>query len=373
MTKLTVVQVLPSLASGGVERGTLEVGKFLTQQGHRSIVISAGGRLVKKLTRQGSEHISCPIGRKSLLTLRQIPKLRRFLLSEKVDIVHARSRLPAWICYLTLKTIPHRQRPRFITTVHGPYSVNAYSAIMTKGEKVIVISEMIREYVLRHYQVNSDKLQLNYRGVDTADFPFGFQPSVQWQESWYQQFPQTRDKILLCLPARITRWKGQQDFIELIAALSKINPQVHGLIVGETKPGKKRYLQEITDRIAELNMQSHFTFTGHRSDIRDIMAMSHIVYSLSTEPEAFGRIPLEALSLGRPVIAYNHGGVAEQLNRILPAGLITPGDKVALQAKSLQWLITPPEVPKNQEFSLQSMLENTLAIYHSLAVPEKAS
>ncbi|WP_244913016.1 glycosyltransferase family 4 protein [Methylophaga nitratireducenticrescens] len=373
MTKLTVVQVLPSLASGGVERGTLEVGKFLTQQGHRSIVISAGGRLVKKLTRQGSEHISCPIGRKSLLTLRQIPKLRRFLLSEKVDIVHARSRLPAWICYLTLKTIPHRQRPRFITTVHGPYSVNAYSAIMTKGEKVIVISEMIREYVLRHYQVNSDKLQLNYRGVDTADFPFGFQPSVQWQELWYQQFPQTRNKILLCLPARITRWKGQQDFIELIAALSKINPQVHGLIVGETKPGKKRYLQEITDQIAELNMQSHFTFTGHRSDIREIMAISHIVYSLSTEPEAFGRIPLEALSLGRPVIAYNHGGVAEQLNRILPAGLVTPRDKTALQAKSLQWLITPPEVPKNQEFSLQSMLENTLAIYHSLAVPEKAS
>ncbi|AUZ85715.1 glycosyl transferase [Methylophaga nitratireducenticrescens] len=373
LTKLTVVQVLPSLASGGVERGTLEVGKFLTQQGHRSIVISAGGRLVKKLTRQGSEHISCPIGRKSLLTLRQIPKLRRFLLSEKVDIVHARSRLPAWICYLTLKTIPHRQRPRFITTVHGPYSVNAYSAIMTKGEKVIVISEMIREYVLRHYQVNSDKLQLNYRGVDTADFPFGFQPSVQWQELWYQQFPQTRNKILLCLPARITRWKGQQDFIELIAALSKINPQVHGLIVGETKPGKKRYLQEITDQIAELNMQSHFTFTGHRSDIREIMAISHIVYSLSTEPEAFGRIPLEALSLGRPVIAYNHGGVAEQLNRILPAGLVTPRDKTALQAKSLQWLITPPEVPKNQEFSLQSMLENTLAIYHSLAVPEKAS
>ena len=99
------------------------------------------------------------------------------------------------------------------------------------------------------------------------------------------------------MPARITRWKGQHDFIELIAALSKINPQVHGLIVGETKPGKKRYLQEITDRIAELNVQSHITFTGHRSDIRDIMAMLRVELPLPI-PEAFGRIPLEALSLG---------------------------------------------------------------------------
>lgn len=368
MSKLTVVQVLPALSSGGVERGTLEVGQFLKQQGHRSIVISAGGRLVKTLTEQGSEHIQWPIGRKSLLTLRLIPKLRQFLLSQKVDIVHARSRLPAWICYLTLKTIPGSQRPRFITTVHGPYSVNGYSAIMTKGEKVIVISETIRDYALRHYQVNSKRLQLNYRGVDTAEFPYGYQPDATWLANWYQQFPQTRDKLLLCLPARITRWKGQQDFIELIAALSHRHPNVHGLIVGETKPGKAHYLQELTNQAAELGVQSQITFTGHRSDIRDIMAISQIVLSLSTEPEAFGRIPLEAISLGKPVIAYNHGGVSEQMSSMLPDGLIPVADKSALTDKCSQWLQAVPEVPTSHDFTLHRMLENTLNIYQSVTV-----
>lgn len=373
MSKLTVVQVLPALASGGVERGTLEVGQFLNQQGHRSIVISAGGRLVKTLTEQGSEHMQWPIGRKSLLTLCLIPKLRRFLLSQKVDIVHARSRLPAWICYLTLKTIPRAKRPRFVTTVHGPYSVNAYSAIMMKGEKVIVISEMIRDYVLRHYRVNSDRLQLNYRGVDAAEFPYGYHPDETWLADWYQQFPQTRDKLLLCLPARITRWKGQQDFIELIAALGHRHPNVHGLIVGETKLGKAPYLQELTAQAADLGVQLQITFTGHRSDIRDIMAISQIVFSLSTQPEAFGRIPLEAISLGKPVIAYNHGGVSEQLSRMLPDGLVPVADKSALTNTCLQWLQALPEVPMRHDFTLQRMLENTINIYQSVTVPQKTA
>lgn len=366
-----MVQVLPALASGGVERGTLEVGRFLNQQGHRSIVISGGGRLVKTLTQQGSEHIDWPIGRKSLLTLRLIPQLRRFLLNQKVDIVHARSRLPAWICYLTLKTIPRAQRPHFITTVHGPYSVNAYSAIMTRGDKVIVISEMIRDYVLRHYRVNADKLQLNYRGVAAEEFPYGYQPDAAWRAAWYQQFPQTQNKLLLCLPARITRWKGQQDFIELVAALSQHYPNVQGLIVGETKPGKARYLQTLKDRAAALGVQSLITFTGHRRDIREIMAISHIVFSLSTEPEAFGRIPLEAISLGKPVIAYDHGGVSEQLHRMLPDGLIPVGDKNALADKCSQWLKAIPEVQASHDFTLQRMLDNTLQIYQSLAMPQK--
>lgn len=371
MRKLTVVQVLPSLTSGGVERGTLEVGKYLSQHGHRSIVISAGGRLVSLLTEQGSEHVSLPIGKKSLLTLRHIPSLRRFFLCEQVDIVHARSRFPAWVCYLALKTIPRQQRPRFITTVHGPYSVSPYSAIMTKGEKVIVVSEMIRDYVLRHYSVCKERLHLNYRGVDEADFPFDHQPDASWRESWFQQFPHTRGKQLLCLPARITRWKGQEPFIKLIAGLNKDFPLVHGLIVGEAKPGKERYLKELTEKVAELGLQDRLTFTGHRSDIRDIIGISRIVYSLSEEPEAFGRVSLEALSMGRPVIGYDHGGVAEQLQRMLPEGLTPARDEAALLEKTRGWLIAPPKVRKTGDFSLKTMLENTLSIYLSLATQRK--
>jgi glycosyltransferase involved in cell wall biosynthesis len=365
--KLTIVQVLPALESGGVERGTLEVGRFLADGGHRSIVISAGGRLVRQLEREGSEHINWDIGRKSLLTLMLVSRLRRFLLDNRVDILHARSRFPAWICYLAWRGMDPAQRPRFVTTVHGQYSVSAYSKIMTRGEQVIVVSEMIRDYVLRHYPVNADKLRLNYRGIDPAAFNYGYQPDPLWLAQWYQQFPQTRDKQLITLPGRISRWKGQHEFIDLIAALRQQHSRVHGLIVGESKAGKEKLFQELKAKVCQLGLESDITFTGHRGDVREVMAHSDIVMSLSQQPEAFGRTTLEALSLGTPVIAYAHGGVAEQLAAILPAGQVVPGDLKAAVKLTSSWLQRPPVVPADHPFKLQTMLDNTLDVYQTLA------
>jgi hypothetical protein len=146
--KLTVVQMLPELESGGVERGTLEMGKYLVEHGHRSIVIASGGRMVDKLKEEGSEHIDWPVGKKSLSTIRYIKKVRAFLKSEKPDILHLRSRLPAWIGYLAWKKLPLGNRPKLVTTVHGRYSVSKYSSVMVRGEKIIAVSEMIRQYIL---------------------------------------------------------------------------------------------------------------------------------------------------------------------------------------------------------------------------------
>lgn len=366
--KLTVVQVLPALQSGGVERGTLEVGKYLVEHGHRSIVISASGRMVEQLLSEGSEHVAWDIGKKSLWTLRLIPRLRRFLIENKVDILHARSRVPAWICYLAWKGMDPKTRPRFVTTVHGPYSVNAYSAVMTRGERVIVISEMIREYVLRNYPATDPgKLRLIYRGVDPKEFPHGHKPDQAWLDSWYQQYPQTQGKKLLTLPARITRWKGQEDFIELLARLKGSHPDVHGLIVGETKKGKEHFLDELKARADELGVTGRLTFTGHRSDLREIMAISSIVFSLSREPEAFGRTTVEALSLGVPVIGYAHGGVGEQLAAILPEGGVAVGNIDAATEKTANWLNTPPVLAPNQPFTLKRMLSLTLSVYREFA------
>ena len=366
--KLTVLQVLPALQSGGVERGTLEVGKYLVEHGHRSIVISAGGRMVEQLVREGSEHVAWAIGRKSLWTLRLIPRLRKFLLENKVDILHVRSRMPAWVCYLAWKGMDPKTRPRFVTTVHGPYSVNAYSAVMTKGERVIVISEMIREYVLKNYPgVDPDKLQLIYRGVDPAEFPFGYQPTQDWLARWHAQYPETMGKQLLTLPARITRWKGQEDFIELLALLKKSHPEVHGLIVGETKDEKGHFLDELKSKGKDLGVDDRLTFTGHRNDLREIMAISKLVFSLSREPEAFGRTTVEALSLGVPVIGYAHGGVGEQLAAILPVGAIPVGDTQLAAEKTFNWLDSPPSVPDHNPFTLERMLAGTLAVYASLS------
>jgi glycosyltransferase involved in cell wall biosynthesis len=365
--KLTVLQVLPALQSGGVERGTLEVGKYLVERGHRSIVISADGRMVDTLLREGSEHVRWDIGKKSLWTLRLVPRLRRFLRENNVDILHVRSRMPAWVCYLAWKGMDPKTRPRFVTTVHGPYSVNAYSAVMAKGERVIVISEMIRDYVLKNYPgTEPDKLRLIYRGVDPSESPYGYRPSQDWMDRWYAQHPETQGKKLLTLPARITRWKGQEDFIELLARLKDHVPDAHGLIVGETKDRKAHFLDELKARATALGVADRISFIGHRSDLREIMAISKIVFSLSREPEAFGRTTVEALSLGVPVIGYNHGGVSEQLRAILPDGGISVGQVVDAADLTAKWLNCAPEVPASQPFTLERMLNNTLKVYEEL-------
>ncbi len=366
--RLTVVQVLPALDAGGVERGTLEVGKYLVEHGHRSLVISAGGRLVQQLEREGSEHVQWDIGRKSLWTLRLIPRLRRLLRENRVNILHVRSRLPAWVCYLAWKGMDPKTRPHLVTTVHGPYSVNAYSAVMTRGERVIVISGMIRDYVLKNYPtVDPGKLRLIYRGVDPAAFPYGYQPPEDWLERWYAEFPQTRGKRLITLPARITRWKGQADFVELIARLKSGHPDLHGLIVGEPHPRRRHFLEELKAQVHALGLADTITFTGHRSDLKEVMAISAIVLSLSREPEAFGRTTVEALSLGRPVVGYNHGGVGEQLAAILPAGAVPPGNVDAIVQRINEWLMQPPQIPETQPFTLERMLESTLNVYLELA------
>lgn len=371
--QLTIVQVLPALESGGVERGTLEVGRYLAAEGHRSIVISAGGRLVDQLRAEGSEHIDWDIGCKSLLSLRYIVRLKKFLRDNRVDILHVRSRFPAWICYLTWKGMDPVTRPRLITTVHGQYSVSRYSRIMTCGERVIVVSNMIRDYVLKHYPIAPEKLSLNYRGIDPERYRHGYQPDPAWLSLWYRTHPETRGKKLITMPGRITRWKGQLDFIELIAQVRPAYPDIHGLIVGETKPGKEAFLAELQAKVHDLGLQNHISFTGHRSDIREVMAISSIVMSLSHQPEAFGRTTLEALGLGIPVIAYAHGGVDEQLAEILPEGRIQPRDIAAVVDRTRQWLKMAPTVPSEHPFQLHTMLENTLSVYRDALQQVSAS
>jgi glycosyltransferase involved in cell wall biosynthesis len=368
--RLSVVQVLPELESGGVERGTLEVGKHLVEHGHRSIVISAGGRMVKQLLGEGSEHLAWDIGRKRPWTLRLVFRLRRFLRDNGIDILHVRSRMPAWVCYLAWRGMDPATRPHLVTTVHGPYSVNGYSAVMTKGERVIVISELIRDYVLKNYPAASaDKLRLIYRGVDPEQFPHGHKVTQFWLAQWARQFPWTLDKRLITLPARITRWKGQEDFIDFMADLHARVPDVHGLIVGDAHPRRRQFLEEIQKRVTERGLGEVITFTGHRSDLKEIMAISNIVLSLSREPEAFGRTTIEALSLGIPVLGYAHGGVGEQLATVFPEGAVPLGDWQYAANLAEKWLSSPPEVPSGQPFTLARMLDDTLAVYTELTGP----
>ena len=368
--KFSVLQALPDLNSGGVERGTLEVNKYLASKGYRSIIVSNGGRMVGQVLKDKGEHHKLAIGKKNILTIFTIFKLIKLIKKNKIDIVHARSRLPAWVCYFAIRFIKKGHRPIFITTVHGPYSVNFYSSIMTKGDKVIVVSKMIQDYVLKNYKIDRKKIFLNYRGVSNKDFPFNFKAPKNWLKAWYQKYPQTKNQIILTLPARITRWKGHEDFIELIKNLSHKYPNIHGLIVGDEKK-KNKYKAELKNKINELKLKKSITFVGHRNDIREVMSISKIVFSLSKEPEAFGRVSLESLSIGKPVIAYSHGGVKEQLVRLFPSGLIKVGSINEATKLAIKLLRKPPKTKKNNFFTLEKMLKTTLNIYKKRYVKKR--
>lgn len=365
--KLTVVQTLPALHSGGVERGTLEIARALVAAGHRSIVISNGGRLVEQLVREGSEHIALPVHRKSLMSLFQVKPFRCLLESIQPDIVHARSRVPAWIAWLALRRLPMESRPRFITTVHGMYSVSPYSAIMTKGEKVIAVSSTVCQYIRDNYPAcPAENIELIYRGVDPEEFPFGYKPSTQWLQTWRSEFPSLAGKIILTLPGRITRLKGHETFIRLIRSLVVSGLPVHGLIVGGAEEKKQSYLTELKALITALGLESNVTFTGLRNDIREILSQSQLVFSLSTKPETFGRTTLEALSLGQPVIGWNVGGVGEILSAMFPDGLIPYADEEKL-LKTTRHLIQHPPVPaRNTQFLLSHMQQQTLSMYQRM-------
>ena len=369
---ITVMQTLPSLEFGGVERGTVEVAGELVKHGHRSLVVSAGGRLVRQLTENGSEHIEMPIGKKSPLSLRHILGLRKLIKDNSVDIIHARSRLPAWISYLACLSIDQKHRPGFITTVHGQYRVNPYSKIMTYGDRVIAISEFINQYILENYpDVAPDKITIIPRGIDPDRCSYGFKPPDSWIRTWNEQHPKLRNKYLLTLPGRISPRKGHHDFLNIISVLKNHGANTHGLIAGGIHPGKLDYDNDIKSRALSLNINNSVTFLGHRDDLREILSISSIVMSLSQEPEAFGRTVLESVAMGIPIIAYNHGGTSEILKTIYPEGLVAKGDIGAVVDRVLDFQKSAPQVPNTNPYTLQRMLDKTLHLYEIIASSRK--
>ncbi|MBN8761280.1 MAG: glycosyl transferase [Thiobacillus sp. SCN 64-35] len=365
--KLTVLQLLPALESGGVERGTLEIAQALVKQGHRALVMSAGGRLVESLVQSGAEHYTWPVGVKSVRTLLMAHRLRRFLIEHRVDILHARSRVPAWLAWLAWRGMDPATRPRFVTTVHGLYGVNRYSGIMTRGEAVIAVSDTVRAYILEHYSDTLPwRIHVIHRGVDGEAYPYGWKPDATWRAQFFAQFPAANDRTLITLPGRITRLKGHEDFIELIGRLKRRGLPVHGLIVGGATQSKQRYLQKLYYRVRSAGLTSDITFTGQRDDLKHILAISRLVLSLSSQPESFGRTTLEALRLGVPVAGYAHGGVGEILRTVYPDGLL-PNDNFDASCQRIgQLLANPQPVPEGDFFPLQAMLDQTLALYEQL-------
>ena len=361
---MKVMQLLPELNSGGVERGTLEIASALVAEGLESLVVSNGGRLVAQLEAEGSKHLTLAIHKKALSSLWQIRPLRKLIEQHQPDIVHVRSRVPAWLTHFALKGIPATRRPHLISTVHGFYSINRYSQIMTRAEKVIAVSDSVVKYITDNYKnCPAQDIVRIYRGIDPAAFPHGYQPSVQWLNQTFKDFPELENKFLLCLPGRITRLKGHETLIELVEKLQQHYPNLHAVVVGGADPKKAAYLKEMQDTIQNKGLSDKITFVGHRSDIREWLAFSDVVLSLSNQAETFGRTALEALSVGTPVIGWNRGGVAEILSQVYPQGLIAVDDHAALFNAVKQHMDEPQQVEPVTMFSLKEMCDQTLHLY----------
>lgn len=365
--RLCVAQLVPALVSGGAERSTLEIGRALVEAGHESIVISGGGRLVGQLEAEGSRHIELPIGRKSLRTLTLVPRLRAILAEVGADIVHARSRLPAWIGWHALRKIGP-PRPHFVTTVHGLNSPGWYSGIMARGDRVICVSNMVRDHVLRHYRdTNPARLVLIPRGVDAIEFPFGHQPDDDWRTRFFAEFPRLEGAPLLTLPARGTRLKGHADAIRLLADLKERGVDARLLLLGAREPGRESYVTELEGLAEKLGVARDMVISAPREDVRDVMAVSTLILQLSTQRESFGRTVIEALSLCRPVLGYAHGGVGELLTDLYPAGRVPAGDRARLVERAAELMRAAPAIQPLTRYRLSDMQEATLGLYREIA------
>lgn len=390
--KITVAQVLPELESGGVERGTLELSSFLAARGHRSLVISAGGRLVAQLEAEGGSHITMPIGRKSPAALAWIPALRRLLRQERVDILHLRSRMPAWIAYLAWKSLPAASRPRLVTTFHGFYSVNRYSAIMTKGERVIAVSNAIADHIRQHYPAAAERVTVIHRGVDIAVFnPEAVSPErlARLRQEWQLESAPTKSKPavnptaatpapapLIMLPGRISRWKGHDIFLQALAQIKNL-PWL-ALCVGDLSenPG---YGDQLLRLRRELDLEQRVRFVGHCADMPAALLLADLIVSpASTEAEAFGRIVVEAAAMGKPVIASAQGGSLETVLDGETGWLVPPNDATSLAA-ALREALTDTHQRRRlgeggrqwarKKFTTKTMCEQTLALYGTLSAP----
>ena len=369
--KFTVLQLLPELEGGGVERGTLEMGRYLTEQGHRSLVVSAGGRLVGQLEAEGSVHIKWNIGDKTPASLKYILPLRRLMLREQVDVLHMRSRMPAWIGYLAWKSIPKEKRPALVTTFHGFYSVNKYSAIMTTGARVIAVSQGIRDHIKDRYGV-ADKVTLVYRGVDDELFN---PKAVDGDriEKLRQKWGITKKSPVIMLPGRLTRLKGQSVFLESLKLLDSEDYQA--VLVGDVVENSG-YTSELRDYIQRHRLEDKVKFAGHCDDMAAAFQLADLVVSASSsEPEAFGRTTAEAMAMGKPIIATAHGGSLETVVDGETGWLIPPSDPSAMACALKDALLDKAKCEKYGKagqdrvlkmFTLNSMCKQTTELYKEL-------
>ena len=369
-----VLQVLPNLVTGGAERGCVDVALALAEAGATPLVASEGGPMVRELDRAGVTHITLPLKSKNPLVIRRnAARLEQIIRDHHVDIVHARSRAPAWSAWMAAK----RTGVRYMTTFHAPYNFTNglkrwYNSVMARGERIIAISGFIRDHILNSYAVDPSVIRIVHRGIDPAIFaPERVNPARMIQLATQWRLPDDRPVILL--PGRLTRWKGQTVMIDALAKLGR--KDLVCLLVGSDQ-GRTGYRQELEERARRAGLAGIVHITDHCSDMAAAYMLSTVVVSASREPEAFGRVIVEAQAMGKPVIVTAIGAYQETVIPGETAWIVPPDDSDAL-AKALDEALSMTPEQRDaigahaqafvaERYTKPRMCADTLAVYAEL-------
>ncbi len=366
-----ILQIIPELGPGGAEQGTIDMAAAIVEAGSKALVCSAGGSRVHELRRIGAEHITMPVNSKNPVKIFQnIKRLEKVIALHGVDIVHVRSRAPAWSAYYACKNmgVP------MVTTFHAPYNIKSrlkrmYNAVMAKGRRVIAISRHVERYIHNNYVVDPSKVRLIHRGTDLDKFhPAQVKPErmIKLAREW--RVPDNTPVVIL--PGRLTRWKGHLEFLEAVRLLGRSD--VFVLFIGADQ-GRKKYAQEVEQAIQEKGLSRQVRMVGHCSDMPAALMLANVVVSASIEPEGFGRVPIEAQAMGRPVIATAHGGAMETVIDRETGWLVQPGDAKEM-AQALEEALSLDDQARQligqkamahiaESFSKNLMCDKTLDVY----------
>ena len=322
----TILQVLPRLDAGGVERGTVEIVQAVAADGGAAMVASAGGRMVPAVERAGGRHVVLPLAGRGPPTIwRNGGRLARLIRAEGASIVHARSRAPAWSAWLAAR----RTGVPFVTTYHAPYREDApgkrwYNGVMARGDRVIAISRYVANLLVERHGTDPARVRIIPRGVD----PVLFDPArvlgdriARLMRAW--RLPD--DAPVVMLPARLSRWKGQGVLLDAMARMR--HPDAVCVLLGDGRPG---FVRELEAKAHGLGIADRVRLVGHCDDMPAALLLATVAVSASTDPEGFGRAVIEAQAMGRAVVATNHGGAAETVEDLVTGWHVPPGDAEAL-------------------------------------------
>jgi len=357
---LRIIQFLPELNEGGVERGVVELNREYVKKGMESFVISNGGKLESQIDLDSGKHIKFDVCSKNIFTVfSRAKKLRKIIKDINPDILHIRSRVPAWLVYIANKKLGIK----VVSTVHGFNSVGFYSSIMQKADAVICVSNSIKEYIQKNYNTSESKITVIPRGIDLDLFnPKNI--DLDFIENFKKEH-NLKDKFIISSVGRITQLKDYETFIKAVQLVKKEKEDIMALIVGGVRSDKEDYLESLKTLINELNLQENIIFTGSQSKIAEIYALSNVVVSSSKKPESFGRAVAEAIALNTPVIATNHGGVKDIIKKNENGFFFNVGDEKKLSEKILksQELNFDGYKYISENFSLNNMVDKTFEVY----------